>query len=164
MDPETVDLGGLVQDTVTMLSTDERPVTLRIQEGARIAVAADPDRLRQCIENIMANAIQKSPAHAPVSVFVTRRPQLAIVEVVDEGPGIPADILPHVFERFVSGSQRQGGLGLGLYLAKRIAAVHGGDLTVESPPGKGARFTLSLPARAESASAPQGAPSASLRH
>ena len=163
MDPEAVDLGGLVQDTVTMLSTAERPVALRIQEGTRIVVSADPDRLRQCIENIMANAIQKSPAHAPVHVVVTQKPSLAVVEVMDEGPGIPPEILPHVFERFVSGSQRQGGLGLGLYLAKRIAAVHGGDLTVESPPGKGARFTLSLPARAESASAPQGAPSASLR-
>lgn len=157
MDPEAVDLGGLVQDTVTMLSTAQRPVTLRVQEGKSIVVAADPDRLRQCIENVMANAIQKSPAHAPVSVFVTRKAQLAIVEVVDEGPGIPPDILPHVFERFVSASQRHGGLGLGLYLAKRIAAVHGGDLSVESPPGKGARFTLSLPLRAESASAPQGA-------
>jgi signal transduction histidine kinase len=71
-----------------------------------------------------------------------------MVEVVDEGPGIPPEQLPHLFERFRTGlpGGRESGLGLGLYLAKRIAAVHGGDLTAESEPGRGARFTLSLPA------------------
>jgi signal transduction histidine kinase len=94
---------------------------------------------------------------------VTARVREARVDVQDEGPGIPEDILPHLFERFVSGSRRQGGLGLGLYLAKRIAAIHGGDLTVESSPGKGARFTLSLPLPEGSASAPPAAPAASPR-
>ena len=145
MAPERVDLGALVQETVSLLATPEHPVLLRVQDGGPITVAADSGRLRQCLENIVSNAIQKSPAKAAVTVFVNRDQHRARVDVVDEGPGIPADILPHVFERFVSGSRREGGLGLGLYLAKRIAAVHGGDLTVESPPGKGARFTLTLP-------------------
>ena len=161
--PEAVDLGLLVSDTVAMLSTPERPVALALQEGAPIMVQADPGRLRQCIENVIANALQKSPAKAPVSVFVTSRVRDARVDVQDEGPGIPEDILPHVFERFVSGSRQQGGLGLGLYLAKRIAAIHGGDLMVESAAGKGARFTLSLPLSEESASAQPAAPAASLR-
>jgi signal transduction histidine kinase len=65
------------------------------------------------------------------------------VEIVDEGPGIAPEVLPHIFERFVSG--RKGGLGLGLYLAKRIATLHNGTLDCESAPGAGARFTLSLP-------------------
>ncbi|HEX2197517.1 MAG TPA: ATP-binding protein, partial [Burkholderiales bacterium] len=82
----------------------------------------------------------------------------ADVTVIDQGPGIPQDLLPYVFERFVSGRQRQGGLGLGLYLAKRIAAMHGGDLTVESQPGKGARFKLVLPAGAGSGAARPEAP------
>jgi two-component system OmpR family sensor kinase len=145
MEPEPVDLGMLVQETVSLLATPEHPVLLRVQDGGSITVAADAGRLRQCLENIVSNAIQKSPAKAAVTVFVSKNELRANVDVVDEGPGIPADILPHVFERFVSGSRREGGLGLGLYLAKRIAAVHGGDLTVESPPGKGARFTLTLP-------------------
>jgi two-component system OmpR family sensor kinase len=76
---------------------------------------------------------------------------LALVEVVDEGPGIPNDMLPRLFDRYVTGDNGRGGLGLGLYLAKRIAALHGGDLTVDSTPGKGARFTLSVPAAPESA-------------
>jgi signal transduction histidine kinase len=161
--PEAMDLGQLVAETVALLSTPERPVQLTVQEGDPIMIRADPGRLRQCLENVIANALQKSPARAPVSVFVTSRAREARVDVQDEGPGIPADILPHVFERFVSGGRQQGGLGLGLYLAKRIAAIHGGDLTVESAPGKGARFTLSLPRREGSVSAQPGAPAASLR-
>jgi two-component system OmpR family sensor kinase len=158
MEPERVDLGALVQETVSLLATPEHPVLLRVQDGGPIMVAADAGRLRQCLENIVSNAIQKSPANAAVTVFVSKNRQRVNVDVVDEGPGIPADILPHVFERFVSGSRREGGLGLGLYLAKRIAAVHGGDLTVESPPGKGARFTLTLPVAAESGAARPAAP------
>jgi signal transduction histidine kinase len=145
MELERVDLRALVQETASLLATPEHPVLLRIQDGGPITVAADSGRLRQCLENIVSNAIQKSPANAAVTVFVSKNQQRIHVDVVDEGPGIPPDLLPHVFERFVSGKRREGGLGLGLYLAKRIAAVHGGDLTVESPPGKGARFTLTLP-------------------
>jgi two-component system OmpR family sensor kinase len=166
--PETCDLGALVRDTASMLSTEEHPVLVTLQEPGLIDFVADPRRIRQCIENLIANALQKSPAKAPVSVFVTllkNRPDgpLAKIEVVDQGPGIPPEILPHVFDRFVTGSQPQGGLGLGLYLAKRIAAVHGGDLTVESEPGKGARFSLTLPLSRESGAARQATPSASPR-
>jgi signal transduction histidine kinase len=165
--PQPCDLGALVHETATMLATAEHPVRLTVEEGTTVTVNADAGRLRQCLENIIANALRKSPANAAVSVFVTRedaRPDGAIarVEVVDEGPGIPPELLPHVFERFVSGA-RDGGLGLGLYLAKRIAAVHGGDLTVESQPGKGARFTLTLPLAAGSGAAPSEAPAASPR-
>ena len=166
--PQPCDLGAMVRETATLLATAEHPVRVTVEEGLRVVVQADPGRLRQCVENIISNAIQKSPESAPVSVFVTlqaTRPDgpLARVEVIDEGPGIPAELLPHVFERFVSGSAGEGGLGLGLYLAKRIAGVHGGDLTVESKPGKGARFTLVLPAAGGNGAARQAAPAASPR-
>ena len=171
--PEFFDLGALVRDTAAMLSTPDHPVIVAVEEGDAVALTADPRRLRQCIENIIANAVQKSPAKAPVSVFVTvqrNRPDgpFAQIDVVDQGPGIPEDILPHVFDRFVTaeagGSRRpHGGLGLGLYLAKRIAAMHGGDLTVDSKPGQGARFSLALPLSPESGAARQEAPSASPR-
>jgi signal transduction histidine kinase len=166
--PQPCDLGAMVRETATLLATAEHPVRVTVEEGLPVVVQADPGRLRQCVENVISNAIQKSPDSAPVSVFVTlqaTRPDgpLARVEVIDEGPGIPAELLPHVFERFVSGSAGEGGLGLGLYLAKRIAGVHGGDLTVESKPGKGARFTLVLPAAGGNGAARQAAPAASPR-
>lgn len=166
--PQYFDLGALVRETAALLSTPEHPVSVTVQEGAPVQVAADPRRIRQCLENIIANAQQKSPRKAPVSIFVTlqgNRPDgpLAKVDVQDEGPGIAPEMLPHVFERFVTGARPEGGLGLGLYLAKRIAGVHRGDLTVESAAGKGARFTLTLPASPESDAAPQQAPAASPR-
>jgi signal transduction histidine kinase len=165
---EFLDVGALVRDTAGLLSTAEHPVSVTLQAGEAVRAPADPRRIRQCLENIIANAQQKSPARAPVSVFVTlqkNRPDgtFAKIDVQDEGPGIPPDILPHVFDRFVTGKRPEGGLGLGLYLAKRIAAAHGGDLTVESAPGKGARFTLTLPSAPESGAARQAAPAASLR-
>jgi signal transduction histidine kinase len=167
IDPAPCDLGALARETAALLSTPEHPALVVVEEGEPIIVNADAGRLRQCVENIIANAVQKSPDKAPVSVFVTAqrtRPDgpVARLEVADEGPGIPPELLPHVFERFVSGRAQQGGLGLGLYLAKRIAAAHGGDLQVDSAPGKGARFVLTLPAAAGSGAAPRAAPSASL--
>ena len=164
--PEYVDLGALVRDTAGMLSTPEHPVQVTVQAGEPVELVVDPRRIRQCIENIVANALQKSPAKAPVSVYVTlqtSRPDgpLAKVDVVDQGPGIPENMLPHVFDRFVTGAKQAGGLGLGLYLAKRIAGVHGGDLSVESQPGKGARFSLTLPLSREMAAIRAEAPAAS---
>ena len=165
IEQQPCDLGALVRETATMLATNEHPVRVTVEEGRTIVVNADPGRLRQCVENIIANAIQKSPADAAVSVFVTLQDvrtdgAIARVEVIDEGPGIPPELLPYVFDRFVSGTRSGGGLGLGLYLAKRIAGVHGGDLTVESQTGKGARFILILPLAAGSGAARPAVPEA----
>ncbi|HYD55981.1 MAG TPA: GAF domain-containing sensor histidine kinase, partial [Burkholderiales bacterium] len=148
---EWVDLGRLAQEIAAVMGTPDRRILLSIQQGDPVHVIGDAARLRQCLENLVANALQKSPANVPITLAVAKEIQAngvaqASVQVVDEGPGIPEEILPHVFERFVSGRVREGGLGLGLYLAKRIAEAHGGDLVAESEPGKGARFTLTLPA------------------
>jgi two-component system, OmpR family, sensor kinase len=148
---ETVDLAALAREAGGALAGPEQPVHVTVQQDSRVCVHGDPARLRQCLDNIIANAVQKSPRRVAVSIFVRREPlpsggASAVVEVIDEGPGIPEDILPHVFEPFVTGRAREGGLGLGLYLAKQVAALHDGDLAVKSAPGKGARFILSLPA------------------
>src|SRR5687768_43048 len=154
--PQLGDLGALTAELAATLESPQHPILLRVQEGGRILVAADPARLRQCLENLIANAVQQSPKGAAVSIFVKlrkaeRENDTVLVEIVDEGSGIPSEMLPRLFDRYVTGEGRSGGLGLGLYLAKRVAAVHGGDLTVEPPPGKGARFILSLPVAPESA-------------
>lgn len=148
--PQPVDVGLLMKEIAGLFATSRHPVALTVQPGTPIVVSGDPARLRQCVENILANAIQKSPEQASVQVLVEREIQangsaLARIEIADQGPGIPKDMLPRLFERYTTGERSGGGLGLGLYLAKRIAALHGGDLTAASAPGKGARFTLILP-------------------
>ena len=141
----------LVEEIAATLATPEHAIEVASPE--ELVVMADPERVRQCMENLLSNALKHSPAGAPVAVHIGRKPakdgDYAQVHVVDQGPGVSPDVLPRLFDRFVSGQGANGGLGLGLYLAKRIAALHGGDLTVETEPGKGARFTLMLPALSE---------------
>lgn len=163
---ERVNLSACVQEVASVLGTPRQPIALSIQQGEAVHVIGEPARLRQCLENLIANAVQKSPPNAAVTVSVAREVQAngeakAVVQVVDEGPGIPEEILPQLFDRFVTSRLREGGLGLGLYLAKRIAAAHGGDLTAHSELGKGARFVLKLPA-AGTAAIPPPARQASL--
>ena len=148
---ERVDLGALVSGAAAALSDPEHSVQATLQSGAPQFVFGDAARLRQCVDNLIANAVQQSPRGSAVAVFVTCtvdpvRGRFCKVEVIDEGPGIPQDMLANLFQPFASGRRSAGGLGLGLYLAKRIAELHGGDLAAESHPGKGARFTLTLQA------------------
>ena len=147
--PERVDLGALIEATAATVSGPSHPVHVRITAAGPLLVMAEQARLRQCLENLILNAIQKSPRDAAGEVLIwseTRDTgEWALVEIVDQGPGVPRDLLPHIFDRYASGRQREGGLGLGLYLARQIATMHGGELTVDSPPGSGARFRLTLP-------------------
>ena len=147
--PRRIELSALVREIVATFESAQHSIRLTVQQGDNLQVSGDPQRLRQCLENVIANAIQKSPATGTIHVFVrsgTKPDSRAVVEVIDQGPGIPAEQMAHIFERFQT--DRPDGLGLGLYLAQRIARVHGGTLTADSEPGKGARFTLSLPALA----------------
>lgn len=145
--PQPIDLAGLAREIAKALSTPEHQILVDAAEET--VVAADPQRVQQCLENLIANAVQHSPQGAPVNVMVSgeRRDdrRWGRLEVHDEGPGIPVDLMPRIFDRFTAGPASQG-LGLGLYLARRIAVAHGGELTADSPPGKGARFLLRLPA------------------
>lgn len=150
LDPEPIDLAALASEIAGTLSTPEHEV--RVTAPEEVIVHADPARVAQCLENLLANAIRHSPRSAPVIVVVSQRREekgnMGFVEVADEGPGVPVEILPRIFERFVAGTDSLG-LGLGLYLARQVAVAHGGELSVESPPGKGARFRLELPMQSE---------------
>lgn len=142
-----VDLAALVRETVETLRSPEADLTLR---GPRELVAerVDPERLRQALENLLANALAHAPdgTHVVVDVAEEQREDgtWAVLAVRDEGPGIAPDVLPTLFDRFARG-QRSSGLGLGLYLARGIASAHGGTLTVESRLGAGTTFHLALP-------------------
>jgi two-component system, OmpR family, sensor kinase len=141
-----MDLAALAEEVARTAST---PVNAVQHTGlAELVVQADPNRLRQALENLVSNALKHSPPGQPVVIHVQRqkRPDgsWAQVEVRDRGPGISPELMPRLFERFVKGPGSTG-LGLGLYLVRRIAETHEGTLTVHSEPGKGACFTLALP-------------------
>lgn len=109
-----------------------------------VVVEADRDRLLQALANLLGNAFKHARGTA-VEISVDRRDGHAILAVQDRGPGIKADEMQHVFDRYWSGRTRKGGAGLGLAIAKGIALAHGGTIQVFSKPGEGARFELALP-------------------
>jgi PAS domain S-box-containing protein len=122
---------------------------------------ADADRAVQALGNLVANAIKFTPPGGRVAVDavpaeIAGAPAVA-VRVSDTGRGIPAEHLPHLFDRFWQAREtRRGGAGLGLAIARGIAAQHGGDVTVASEVGRGTTFTVTLPAAAPGGEGPAG--------
>ena len=118
-----------------------------------VVFSADPDRLRQLLENVLANAVNCAPKQTPIVVegAIERRMDglWMILTVSNAGPGLSAERLATFFQPFVAGSPPTS-LGLGLYLANRIAAAHGGTLApIDSPAGQGVQVTLALPVEEE---------------
>lgn len=116
---------------------------------APIMVHGDVDRLQQALTNLVDNGIRHTPPGGQVSVAVSRSDQAAFISVSDNGSGIGAEDLPHVFERFWRGdrsrSRNSGGSGLGLSIVKQIAELHGGTVQAVSLDSGGSQFSISLP-------------------
>jgi signal transduction histidine kinase len=111
----------------------------------------DPDRIGQVLANLVTNALRHTPAGGRVKLEARRAGGEVEVSVVDSGSGIPADSLPHVFERYYRADPARGRgeeSGLGLAIARALVEAHGGTITVESRVGGGTTFTLRLPAQA----------------
>lgn len=116
----------------------------------------DADRLAQVLGNLLGNALQHSPADTPVRVCVLGVADLVQLEVHNEGPAIPPELLPHLFEPFRRGSNSSGrtrSVGLGLYITRQLVLAHGGTIEVESTPGQGTCFRLWLPRQQAQAAA-----------
>ncbi|CAM4433593.1 ATP-binding response regulator [Corallococcus exiguus] len=108
----------------------------------------DTERLRQVLNNLLSNAVKYSGTSRHVELGVTLNPGLVLVHVRDWGVGIPANALPHVFDRFQRADEDRGrGHGLGLFIAAALAKLHGGSLSVRSTLGEGSTFILRLPRR-----------------
>jgi two-component system OmpR family sensor kinase len=150
--PQPVDLIGLVNQTAADFTTSAGTIDIR-GDLDELVVWADPDRLRQVLENLLANAFAVQPPEVPVVISLAACEGSATVTVEDHGPGIPADVRSHLFELFAAGSSSVG-LGVGLYLARGITNAHGGSITVESELGEGTRFAIHLPLERVPAKAP----------
>lgn len=146
-------LAGAVVDTVAAMFAPiaaGRGVELAVDRagGARW-VEVDADRLVQALGNLVANAVRHTPRGGRVTLSVTADADGGTrFAVVDTGPGIAPEQLPHLFDRFWQARERRrAGAGLGLAIARGIVEAHGGTIGVTSPPGAGSTFTLALPPR-----------------
>jgi signal transduction histidine kinase len=110
-------------------------------------LASGEDRaVIQILVNLMGNAVRHSPEGGTVRLAFGKTAGTASVTVSDDGPGIDPTDQQRIFERFERADQKSGGTGLGLAISRRLARSMGGDVSLESAPGEGARFTLTLPA------------------
>lgn len=157
---DTFDLAELAISTADQLSllAEDKRIVLSCQSDGAVTVEGDRARLKQVIVNLLDNAIKYTPEGGAVVVRVSGADGRAVLEVADNGIGIPAEALPNLFERFFrvdkARSRNLGGAGLGLSIARSICTAHGAQIGVQSEPGKGSRFTVELPRRHSSAFAP----------
>jgi len=149
-----IDLGSLVSARIDFLraSTDR---ALFVSADPHLLVRADASLIERIVDNLVGNALKYTVAPSPVTVRVMRSGYDAVMVVEDRGPGIAEAERERIFQRFVRGSTAAGtnGLGLGLSLVAEIARWHGGAAAVESAPGGGSRFSITLPLVAEAANA-----------
>jgi signal transduction histidine kinase len=125
----------------------ERAVTLEVRDDAAgAAVRGDPERLQQALGNLLGNAIKFTSRGGRVTLSASLGTGVVRLAVADTGPGIPAEHVPHLFDRFWQAREtRRGGAGLGLAIVKGIVEAHGGALGVESVPDEGATFWVEIP-------------------
>jgi two-component system OmpR family sensor kinase len=179
IESEATRMAGLIDDLLLLARLDEqRPLTrvptdltviareaaedarardprrsITVDARGPVVVSGDEPRLRQIVANLLENAQMHTPVGAPVRIEVSVRDQMAVLAVIDTGPGIDPEQAAHVFERFYRGTPpgsgdaapRTDGSGLGLAIVKTIAEGHGGAATVTSRPGAGSRFEITLP-------------------
>jgi signal transduction histidine kinase len=152
---EFVQLEGILRYTVNMLDGQIKAKQLTIHTDIASALPtlrANPIRLRQVFDNVIGNAIKYSPVNGEVHIRIRAEENQVILQVKDDGPGIPAGDQPHIFDKFYRGTNITSeveGSGLGLAIVKNIVENHQGRIWVESTVGKGSSFFIVLPVNAE---------------
>ncbi len=146
-----LDLGQLAASTTEQMKllAEEKSIRLTSIVDSDVYVEGDRSHLQQVVVNLVANAIKYTQDGGEVEMRVRRKTNAAVLEVSDNGPGIPDYALPHVFERFYRAdkarSRESGGAGLGLAIVKAVCTAHGAELNVSSREGKGSLFSVELP-------------------
>ncbi len=160
-DMERVELAGWIAEHLNNWSGHERAGDLHFEgpDGEPLRARVHRPLLGQLLDNLLENACKYSAPGTPINVRAWCEPDVVAVAIEDGGCGIPAEDLPHVFEPFYRAETArrlgQSGVGLGLAVARRIAASHGGTISALSEPGRGSRFVVRLPRDAASDGAPQ---------
>ena len=141
-------LAAATAEQMCLLAQDKNQ-TIACETSFPVWVEGDRARLKQVIVNLLDNAIKYTPDGGSVTLTVAAQGSEAICEVADTGFGIPANAIPHVFDRFFrvdpARSRDHGGAGIGLSIVKVICAAHDGHVEVESEEGRGSRFRVRLP-------------------
>ena len=146
-----VNLGEIISSTVEQMKllAEEKAIVVRQSISKDVEVDGDPLRLGQVVVNLLDNAIKYTPEGGTVEVTVEKNSEQAVISIADTGIGIPANALPHIFERFYRADRARardsGGAGLGLSIVKAICSAHSGEVSVESSESLGTRVTIALP-------------------
>jgi two-component system OmpR family sensor kinase/two-component system sensor histidine kinase BaeS len=147
--PEPVDPRALVDEAVAafLARANEKGVRLTSDSTPDVTtIEADPIRVAEVLANLVSNAVRHTPTGGSVRVTAEGDGEGVRFSVTDTGAGIPADQLPHVFERFMK-SADSGGAGLGLAIAKRLVEAHGGSIEARAADGAGTEIRFFLPVR-----------------
>jgi signal transduction histidine kinase len=151
---EDCDVRELVRVTLDLFEAAAAAASHRLVMTAPdepVRARCDPMRIEQVLTNLVNNAIKYSPSGGAVRVAIARRSDTVVITVADEGMGMSADEIDHVFDPFRRGAGAGAGVpgaGLGLFVARRIVEAHGGEIAIESTQGTGSTFTVRLPVRA----------------
>jgi signal transduction histidine kinase len=147
-----LDAGKLIERVVGLMAPMAEAHAVNLKSNIPllpVIINGDKDKLQQALTNLIDNAVRHAPAGGQVTVGVAHTKQTVFISVADNGPGISAADLPHIFERFWRGdksrSRHSGGSGLGLSIVKQVAELHGGTVQVVSPESGGTQFTIALP-------------------
>lgn len=150
---EELGVDALISDAAEQVrpAAENQNLTLRVEAGDGASVIADQDLILQLLLNLLDNAVKYTPSGGRIDVRYRRLDGEVEIIVADTGAGIAPEHLPHIFDRFyrvdAARSRAEGGSGLGLAICRWIAEAHGGTITVESEPGAGTTFTVTLPAK-----------------
>jgi hypothetical protein len=152
LDSERVDLPAVLQSVVDSArpAADSKAITIEIGAAPGVVLVGDTGRLQQVFANLVGNAVKFTPRGGHIQVRLKRVGSHAQVQIIDDGEGIEADFIPHIFDRFrqaeTTKGRTHGGLGLGLAIVRELVQAHGGTVVAQSPgKGRGSTFTVTIP-------------------
>jgi signal transduction histidine kinase len=152
LEAAVVDVGAIVHGCLEGFASiaEQRGVQLRSEAPGQLCAVADDEKLLSAVSNLVANAIRHAPSHGVVRCSLRSEADRLVLEVADDGPGVPADQRERIFERYRR-ERSSTGSGLGLAIVREIAHLHGGTVAVADAPEGGALFTMTLPLRPQRA-------------